>query len=309
MAIKYDNVIIFGPTGQVGRVVALEASKQGAKVWLAMRDTEKDIAGLSKEEERSGSFHRVKADLNDPASVQTAIKESGAKAAYLYAILSEDSLRSTIFAMRDAGIEYIVFLSSSNVKAHNLRDITVQEDIIAFFHAQIEIALEDSGVNFTAIRPGFFASNPFLLNLDASSDLWKVTLMHSEGVFDYVSTVDVGKLSAAVLVNPPSNAQKEAIFIYGPQLLSQAETWEVVEKTAGHEVKITYLPGDEYEKYLIGRGAPPPFANYFVSQLLVAKGDERYPGEIYRLGLTTLEKYTDYKPQTFNEYVAARTTR
>ena len=46
MGIKYDNVIIFGPTGAVGTAAAREAGKRGAKVWLAMRDTNKKIPGL-----------------------------------------------------------------------------------------------------------------------------------------------------------------------------------------------------------------------------------------------------------------------
>lgn len=32
---KYNNVIVFGTTGDVGSVAALEANKQGANVWLA----------------------------------------------------------------------------------------------------------------------------------------------------------------------------------------------------------------------------------------------------------------------------------
>lgn len=43
MAQRYINVIVFGATGDVGRSVALEAHKRGAKVHLAMRDTTKSI--------------------------------------------------------------------------------------------------------------------------------------------------------------------------------------------------------------------------------------------------------------------------
>lgn len=305
MAIKYDNVIVFGPTGDVGSFAALEASKRGAKVWLAMRDTEKDIISISKEEEQKGSFQRIKADLNDPASVKAAIEESGAKAAYFYAVRSQDSLRGTIFAMKDAGIEYFVFLSSANVMAHDVRDITVQEDMIGFFHAQIEIALEESGVPFTAVRPGFFASNNLKHNLDTSSTPWEAILMRNEGLWDNVSPLDIGRLSGAVLVNPPSSSPKEVLFIYGPQLLSQAEMWEVIQKGASKEIKITYLPGNEYEQYQIKKGIPPPFANYFVTKLSTIKGDEKYPSEVYKTGSTNLEKYAGYQPQSFIEYIAA----
>jgi NAD(P)-dependent dehydrogenase (short-subunit alcohol dehydrogenase family) len=73
-------VIVFGPTGAVGRAVAIEASKRGAKVWLAMRTTDKAINGINREDEERGAFQRVQADLFDPESVVKAVKESGAKA-------------------------------------------------------------------------------------------------------------------------------------------------------------------------------------------------------------------------------------
>jgi short-subunit dehydrogenase len=69
VAVKYDNVIVFGPTGAVGGQLALEASKRDAKVWLAMRSPEKFIEGISKDEEQQGSFERIQADLSDPDSV------------------------------------------------------------------------------------------------------------------------------------------------------------------------------------------------------------------------------------------------
>lgn len=305
MAIKYSNVIVFGPTGDVGGIAALEASKRGANVWLAMRDTDKTIPSISKEEEQDGSFHRVRADLTDVPSVKAAIEESGAKAAYIYAVRSQDNLRSTIFAMKDAGIEYFVFLSSANVMSDNVRDITVQEDMVGFFHAQVEIALEETGVPFTAIRPGFFASNNLKHNLDTSSSPWEAILMRNEAVWDNISPLDIGRLSGAVLVNPPSTASKEVLFIYGPKLYSQSEMWDVIQKGASKEIKITYLPGDEYEQYQIKKGIPPPFAKYFVTKLGALKGDEKYPSELYKQGTTNLEKYAGYQPQSFSDYVAA----
>ncbi|KAK6205763.1 hypothetical protein LQW54_008247 [Pestalotiopsis sp. IQ-011] len=61
---KYDNVIVFGPSGNVGGAVAQEASRRGTKVWLAMRRIDAPITAISSEEERGGGFQRVEADLN-----------------------------------------------------------------------------------------------------------------------------------------------------------------------------------------------------------------------------------------------------
>src|SRR5258707_699844 len=93
MAIRYDNVIVFGPTGAVGGAAALEAGKRGAKVWLAMRDTNKVVDGITDEQERDGKFVRVKADLSDPETVKQAVQLSGAKAAYVYLIHSPAGIK------------------------------------------------------------------------------------------------------------------------------------------------------------------------------------------------------------------------
>lgn len=153
-------VIIFGPTGNIGSVTAKTAAEHGAEVFLAMRDTSKEIPGL---DEKAGTFKRIQADLTKPDSVQEAIKASGAKRAFFYAAHgSPDHMKSTIQAMKDGGIDFPVFLSSYTVvgSGQKLHEIQ-QSELIPYLHAQVEIQLEEIyGLgNFVAVRPGGFATN------------------------------------------------------------------------------------------------------------------------------------------------------
>jgi hypothetical protein len=75
-----SSVIVFGPTGSVASVVTRTAQENGAKVVLAMRDTQKPIPGLSIEQERKGGFERIQADLNNADSVAAAVKLFGGNA-------------------------------------------------------------------------------------------------------------------------------------------------------------------------------------------------------------------------------------
>src|SRR5690242_6833607 len=114
MPSQTENVIVFGPTGGVGRAAALEARKRGAHVWLAMRDTNKTIPGLSADAE---GFTRIQADLSKPDSLKDAVKKSGATTAFVYTLFgSPDSMRSAFDALRDSGITYAALLSSFMVK-------------------------------------------------------------------------------------------------------------------------------------------------------------------------------------------------
>ena len=163
MATRYEDVIVFGPTGAVGGAVASEAGKR-----LAMRDINKPIDAITSDQERDGNFTRVHADLSDPESVKQAVQRSGAKAAYVYLVFVPGGLKGALQAMKDAGIEYVVFLSSFTIKKNtDVRDIA-PEAFIAYAHAQAEAVLEDIGMAHTALRPGSFASNPFKMSMDKS---------------------------------------------------------------------------------------------------------------------------------------------
>jgi NAD(P)-dependent dehydrogenase (short-subunit alcohol dehydrogenase family) len=113
------TIIIFGPTGQTACFAARTAHSHGAKIVLAMRDPSKPISGLPTTEEQRGNYTRVQADLTDPASVATAVKSSGATRAFIYFVFgTKDYMRASIEALRDNGVDFVVFLSSSSVGLH-----------------------------------------------------------------------------------------------------------------------------------------------------------------------------------------------
>lgn len=304
MAIKYDNVIVFGPTGAVGGAVALEASKRGAKVWLAMRSPDKVIDGISEDEEQQGTFERIQADLSDPDSVARAVEKSGAKAAFVYRVMTPDHLKSSLVAMKSAGIEYVVFLSSLYVwEGQALRDIPAS-DFISYMHAQIEINLEDVGIAHTALRPGAFASKPFHQDLDTSKTPWEAQVLHGDITDDLISPMDVGRVGGAVLVERPSASAKQAIYLCGPQLMTRDEQWETVKQVTGREIVVAHLSRDEKVEQLKALELPPPLVVD-----LIKGADERgetkiYPEPLYSQGLGNIKKYSGYEPTEFADYVA-----
>lgn len=67
--------------------------------------------------------------------------------------------RSTIEALKSAGIEFVVFLSSTGNQG-DIRSIPPSE-IIAWTHTQVKIKLEEifGRGSFVTVRPALFASN------------------------------------------------------------------------------------------------------------------------------------------------------
>lgn len=297
MATRYHNVIIFGPTGHVGRSVAKEASARGAQVCLAMRDTSKPIPGLN---ESAGQFSRAQADVTDPASVRAAIQSSGAKAAFFYLRPTPDGMKSTIMAMKEAGIEYVVFNSSYSVGLFNsLSDIT-PSDLIAYAHARVEIILEEVGLPHTALRPGYFAYNVLRNFLDQSKDPWTVAALDgAETIGDCIVPDDIGCVGGALLVDRPSQTLKEAVYIYGPEQLRLEDQVNTVSEVAGKNVSIDRQDEDKFRATLLAKKFPPPIVEYFIKRMKDGPDDP----PMYATAKGNVEKYTGRKSTSFRTFV------
>jgi NAD(P)-dependent dehydrogenase (short-subunit alcohol dehydrogenase family) len=118
LAMTTIKTIVFGPTGNVGFAAARGAQQHGAKVFLAMRDPRKPIPSLSAEQEAQGGFERVQADLTKPETIAMAVNQTGAKHAFIYVTFgTSDNMRSSIMALKSAGIKFVVFLSSDGIQS------------------------------------------------------------------------------------------------------------------------------------------------------------------------------------------------
>lgn len=302
---RYDNVIVFGPTGTVGGLVALEASKRDAKVWLAMRDTSKKIIGIPSDVENSGNFTRIHADLSDSASIAKAVKESEAKAAYVYLVFTPDFLRGTFQAMRDAGIEYVVFLSSYSIKPGvDIREVPNTE-LIAFSHAQVEIAAEEVGFPyFTALRPGRFATNHIKNFLDTTVKPPRARLMFEDTWEDNIVPEDIGAVGGAVLVKRPSEG-KEIIYLLGPEVMTAKESWITIRRVTGrNDIDATPSSPQEWTESVTKKGLPPGVIKYLAEASERARDrDAAVPEALHRIGMTNIQKYAGREPTKFGEYL------
>ncbi|KAF7309910.1 NmrA domain-containing protein [Mycena indigotica] len=304
MSRTYNNVIVFGPTGTIGGQVALEAQRRGAKVWLAMRDTSKPIDEIPADVEKTGNFARIQADLSDPASVSTAITHSGAKAAYLYLIYTPDFTRASLQAMRDAGVEYVVFLSSYNVgtEGDEMRAIP-RENWIPYAHAQVEINIEDIGFpHFTALRPAWFASNYFKTYFNGSSTPARATIVFENSIFDNIAPEDIALVGGAVLAQRPADGKK-TIYLYGPERRTAKESWEVIKSVTGREIDTTPSSPAQFTEVLSGNGIPAFLIDYLLGAFDKAKAG--FSEAEYQRDVGNFKKYTGRELTKFADYIQA----
>ena len=293
------TTIVFGPTGHVGSAAACTAQKLGAKVFLALRDPQKPIPGLSSDQEKAGGFERIQADLTKPETIEAAVRTTRAKHAFIYLVYgTTDHMRCTIEVLKAAGIEFIVFLSSISVQG-NIREIS-PADLIPFLHAQIEINLEEvfGTDGYIAVRPAYFNTNAaWWAGMIREGN---VKVAYPDAKFDWISPKDIGKAAGTLLVQGIQASEgaepRNYIPLCGPKLLSQREAVGIFGKAIGKDIKVTELDEKEGVKNMLENGVPE-----FVARPLVASLGARYRGEegpgpfggeSYATAATNLRKYT-----------------
>ena len=297
------KVIVFGPTGAVGSATARTAAELEATVVLAMRDPSKPIHGLDAEAEKQGKFERVQADLTKPDTVRDAVTTTGAKHAFIYlAHGAPDHMKATIEALKAGGIELVVFLSSFTSQG-DLAAIP-PNDIIAYMHAQVEIVLQEvfGADQFVAVRPGSFASNTVLYKAGLAKG--EVKVFGPDALVDNIVPEDIGRVCGTVLAKGPQD-ERRAIYLYGPELLSQMECVKILAKVLGKSPKLEIADEQEALKMFVEeRGLPPFLAKYMVEQSGKTAADKSlvfgYP--IKEEDLPNVEQYSGRRATTFEEW-------
>lgn len=310
---KHINVIVFGPTGAVGSVVAHEAHNRGAQqVWLAMRDPTKPLPLPS-----LNTLPRVQADLTDASSIAQALAHTRATAAYLYLVPSADDMQAAVQALRDGGVEHVVFLSSyslagADTSAQQLGEIPATA-VIPYVHARVELALGAAAGGFAswvALRPGQFASNHLRLSLGAAprqeDGKKQKAYVVDEGVLgDNIAPEDVGAVGGAVLVEPPPTTTTVGVVIplCGPELRTRSEDWALIKEVTGRtDIDSEPVAAEEFVRDMVAnKGLPRAMAEYVHESQLRMR--ESYTGELYREAIANVERYTGRKPLTFREYL------
>lgn len=282
------TVIIFGASGHVGSAAALGAREAGSRVYLAMRNPEKPIPSID------DSFERIQADLTKPETVREAVKSTGAKNAFIYLIFqAPDGMKASIEALKSAGVEHVVFLSSASV----MGDVKLiqNDNPIAFIHAQVESNLEDIfGNNFVAVRPTYFATNT--LGWKNMIQEGVIGMVYPEAKFDYISPGDIGRVCGKLI----TGSSERFVRLSGPELISQETAIKSIGNAIGKDLKLLTLNEEEALEYWKSKGLSQDFAKRLIEIKRMANEGILY-NETYEEDAKNVEKYLG-KSTSFSEW-------
>lgn len=139
-----ENVLVTGATGNVGRQVVSQLLARGVRVRAMARNPQS--AGLPSQVEI------VRGDLTIPATLDSCL--NGVGAVFLVWQAAAEGIAAALERIGKHA-QRIVFLSNLTV-----RDGTEEQAFpVTTMHAKIERLIEISGIRWTFLRPGAFASN------------------------------------------------------------------------------------------------------------------------------------------------------
>jgi uncharacterized protein YbjT (DUF2867 family) len=251
---------IFGARGSVGRNVADGLRAAGEQVRVTSRDP--GSAGFP-----SGTKVAA-ADLENPRSLAAALE--GATGVFLYA--KPRGIDGFVAAATAAGVRRVALLSSAAVTS--VRDSMGSSDgwagQIARRHREVEQALEGSGLSWTFIRPGMFATNTLWWWARPIREEGTVRMPYPDEQSAPVHEKDIAALAVAALTTP--GHEGKAYTLYGPQSLTNRQLVEQIGDATGRPVQFVEVSTEEGLAEL-SRIMPPDMAQNTLTLWAAGRGE------------------------------------
>ena len=200
--------------------------------------------------------------------------------------VDEEGVINLIDAAKKAGVKHFIYTSFSK----NLDfDFPIRNA-----KRKVEKYLQNSGMNYTILRPGCFMEvwlSP-AVGFDAMNG--KVNIFGSgNNPVAYISLMDVAKFAVECVSNP--NAVNSILELGGPASLSQLEAVKTFEEALNKKIDVQFVPAEGLQSQL--DTAEDPMQKSFTALMLcVANGDFIDMKEILRkfpVRLTSVKEFAN----------------
>jgi uncharacterized protein YbjT (DUF2867 family) len=243
-------ILVTGSTGNVGRSLVSQLLEAGAEVRALARDP--GSAGLP------DGASVVAGDLSRPATLSAALDGVGA-VFLLWPFTAADAAPAVVDVLAGAGP--VVFLSSMGSQAD-------QAEAGTAFHAAVERELRRSGLAWTFLRPGGFASNTLLWAPQIRRD-GVVRWPYARAARSLIHERDIAAVAVRCLTGGHSDGGHSdgghdgAVHVLtGPEAVTQEEQVHAIGRAVGRPVRYEEIPADAALTQMLADGWPPAFAEH-----------------------------------------------
>jgi uncharacterized protein YbjT (DUF2867 family) len=240
-------ILITGATGNVGRHVVSQLRGAGAAVRALTRDP--GSAGLP------DGVEVVRGDLSALATLDACL--DGVEAVFLvWPFLTAKAAPALLQAVAKR-TRRIVYLSSMSVRDDRER----QADTISAFHADIERLVEQSGLEWTFLRPSGFATNTLMWTPQIRAD-GVVRWPYGAARRSLIHERDIAAVAVRALTSDGHGAKK--YILTGPEALTQVEQVRTIGETIGRPLRFEEIPPKAARQRLLTAWGIPSLAARFL---------------------------------------------
>ena len=242
MADRMDRLVtLFGGGGFVGRYVAQQLYKVGARVRIAQRDPRQ--AFFLKPLGNLGQTQFVAADIRNPDHVAAAVRNSDAVVNLVgvlkgdFQALHVDGARNVAEACAAEGVRALVHISAIGADPES-------ESAYGRTKGEGEQAVRAAFAGATIMRPSvvFGREDNFINRFAGLARILPVLPVIRGGVrFQPVFAADVGKAVTAAALDPRTHGGR-TYELGGPQVLTMRELMEWISKSTGRNRTLVDVP-------------------------------------------------------------------
>lgn len=235
-------IFVAGATGNVGRELVAILAAEGTPVRALVREGREDALPAGVE--------AVIGDLNRPETFVSAL--DGVGGAFLLSGYEHE--RDTLRALRDAGAERVVLLSSGSVPGGEA------DNAVTRYHAASEAAVEASRLAWTHLRPNSFMSNTLRLAPQlAAGDV--VREPFGDLPIAVNDPFDIASVAATALRS--GDHDRSALRLTGPRALLPADRVRILADVLGRDLRFEALSDDEAREEMSG-SMPDEYVDAFM---------------------------------------------
>lgn len=258
-------IIVTGANGELGRAVVERLLERvpAQEIGVSVRDPERS-RGLA---DRGVRVRR--GDFADPASLAHAFEDAAKVLVVSTDGTGETAVRhhrTAIEAAAKAGAGRVLY--TSHMGANPSSSFPPMPD-----HAAAETALADSGVAFTALRNGFYASSAVLL-LGAAVETGEL-VAPEDGPVAWTARADLAEAAALALTEDGLDGVTPALT--GSEAVDLAGIAAIAARLSGRPVRRVVVSDADYRAGLLARGLPEPAADLLVGLFAASRQGEFAP--------------------------------
>ncbi len=242
-------ILVTGATGKLGRAIVEQLLElvPAEQIGVSVQDPEK-----ARDLEQRGVRVR-KGNFDDAASLAHAFE--GASQVLIVSVprTGEQAVRfnqTAIDAAKAVGTQRILY--TSHMGSNPASSFPPMRT-----HAATEMALQESGVPFTALRNGFYASSAVMF-LGSAVETGELAVPQ-DGLVAWTAHADLARVAAIALakggldgITPPLTAS---------EALDLADVAEIASELTGRPIRRIVVPDDEFRSRLVARGTPEVAVN------------------------------------------------